>query len=502
MHISKYFRPDTAGGSYLLLALSALFSNLLFGATAFPYLGWSLLLAISATVVFLLKKERSTWLNFLYASALMLSFFITYRANPSLTFFNSVAVIYIGAMMLSLTKEQGLIDLAIAPVSTFFRSLIQRHTYLRTVRDNAASGSAGKRGTFVGLAISAALLAVVLPLLSSANPIFAQWLNALANFLSIERLIEQFFSGIDVFVLQILGWVFFAFIIPRMLLFSNSTKKPYITVSLSGERYSLLIPKIVMTAVLAIFFISQTQLYFADAAMLQNLGYTNSQYAREVFGQLFVVGLLLLGLLYNDQQRSKNSRIISALLLAELVFLTLIGLKSVIDYSALYGLTFKRLWGYAGIAWMFSALGIFGYWYYRKLSSTFFVRSISILSIAILLAINIVNFDRLIFLYRPTTAVTGVDYSYLVSLSTDAGIYSQLYNQLHERSDNAVVDQSNPDAWPPERWDFLRVAETINKLQYEYTDQFNWRSFNWSRYQEYQRVKNVPVAEDINYSGM
>lgn len=232
-------------------------------------------------------------------------------------------------------------------------------------------------------------------------------------------------------------------------------------------------------------------IYFATDEILQALGYTHSQYAREVFAQLSVVALVILGLVYNDKSKKQWSKILTYILALEGIFLTFIALKSVYDYSSNWGFTYKRLWGYTGVFWILGVFTFFLYEYLKDLQDTYFVKGVIIFSSLVLIGVNIANFDYLIFHYRKSVTHRGIDYRYLSGLSSDAESYAE-HLQILENKMNGIDKQSNENySIVPAAW---RVLRSIDRLQRKYKH-LDLRILNLGEYFQYQQIKSVDTQK-------
>lgn len=476
--------------SYLLLVVAAVMASSLLGASYFPYLGTSLSIIVLAITLFYFTVKKSQWFVVTFSFTVLLALCVLYRANSLLTFLNIVAAIYFGSLMLTAAPTSNFIEVLVAPLNALFSAIKLRFSYQLRESTTNKSKTRGTRWSNVAIStcLSILLLLMIVPLLAAANPIFNRWVTTITDYLSGPQVFKWLSAfGPNLFRVAV-GFFAFVFILPRFILFSNEKKLPVFPNLI--PTLPLLIPKIVVAVVVMIFFISQLQLYLAGPEMLYQLGYTHSQLTREVFAQVSLVGAILLFLMYNDRQRTTAAKITTYILLIEAVCLTGIAFKSVYDYSSMWGLTYARLWGFAGVVWMFGALGSYFYYFFRERTTTFFVRSIVILSGVVLLTVNLVNFDRLIATYKPSTSPGSVDSSYLSRLSADSGYYGELFDTAFKIS--KTIDDSasiNGESFGIRS----TAAYKIGSLQERY-QHLDWRTFNYSEYQAYLQVKDLDTA--------
>lgn len=346
----------------------------------------------------------------------------------------------------------------------------------------------------MSITISVLLLLIVIPLLASANPLFSKMIGDVVTLFKIETLLRNIFStNYLVFFTRLCIFLIFAVFLPRLLTYINLPKNYEQKLTGFFQSLPLLLPKLVIASILIVFFITQAQLYFATKETLRSLGFTHSQYAREVFAQLSIVSFIILGLVYNDKSKRNESKILTYLLLLEGVFLTCIAFKSVYDYSANWGFTHKRLWGYTGVFWMFGTLGIFFYSYLRDMKQEFFVKAVLLLSGLTLIAVNIANFDYLIFHFRKSTTHSGVDYLYLARLSSDAQSYNEHLQILVDTYKTDSKNQYSEVILPAAN----RLLYKISELQEKY-QKVDFRTFNFSEFKQYQSIKTLNTKDYHN----
>ncbi|NTV31133.1 DUF4173 domain-containing protein [candidate division WWE3 bacterium] len=486
------------GIGWILILISATFSYLLFVENYFPYDGIACALAILASLVFVIKQNKMAFDAFMFAVILILSFFIVSRANPLLVFLDIVTLLFFGAWLSLYHFDSALFQpirtLIAAPILFLVRSIISPNlvTFSRQIKLGSLTISASKiKELVISVCVSLGVLIVVIPLLASANPFFNQWVETVLSALSLDRLVEWIQSILgDLFIVQVISFIIFSLFLPRMVSMVSSLvplDKP------SAEKepaWPLFLPKLVLSLLLLIFFASQIQLYFSTSETLQILGYTHSQYAREVFAQLSIVAGVIVVLLYNDRSYKARSQILTYVLVLEGLFLTIMALKSVIDYSQMWGFTYKRLWGYAVVFWIFVVLSSYGYAFWRRISHYQWIKSMIVFSVGVLITINIVNFDDIMFRYHKASTSDGVDYQYLAQLSSDAHAYDELINLI-----GSELNQSNlSDA---RRFALLNAGtEVLNKINYlkDKYDSYDWRTLNISEYYQYQQVKDLDTT--------
>ncbi|MEO6508853.1 MAG: DUF4173 domain-containing protein, partial [Patescibacteria group bacterium] len=352
-------------------------------------------------------------------------------------------------------------------------------------------GTQATTNIVISLVITAVLLGIIIPLLASTNPLFNNLVTNVMSSLQLDKLLQKILGdNLLVFVIRIILFLFFSFLLQSVISYLHQKPVKELKSEHSGVSEFLLIPKIVLSVVFAIFFITQLQLYFATPEMLKSLGYSNSQYAREVFAQLLVVAALIFGLVYADNNHKPISRLFTFILIIETIFLNLIALKSVQDYSSAWGLTHKRLYGYTFIVWLSGIIAFFTYFYTKDNRHALFLKRIFIYTGIVLIAVNIVNFDYLIYNFAKSTTHSGTDYYYLSSLSPDAKSYENEATILMKR----IRNTKTPDGKDVEA--LARIERKLTYLREKYSKN-QLRSWNYSEYKEYINTKDM----DLNSIG-
>jgi hypothetical protein len=343
------------------------------------------------------------------------------------------------------------------------------------------------KSSLLTLLFTVVVLLVTVPLLSSANPIFQNLLLKIGSIFDIPFL--KAILGVDSFstyILRIGAAVVFIFLIPRAFsVVKNGTRELFV---IRAVPINFLIPKVVLSGVLAVFFVTQMQLYGASPELLQGLGYTNARLTNEVFVQVTLVSFIVLLLTYFDKKKTKwNSRFTYVLIL-EALFLIGVAFKSVYDYSILFGFTQKRLWGYASMTWLFGAIALYVYHYYKETAFQWFVKYMVTFTLCVVVVINFLNFDLLIYQSEMKKEIDEIDYRYLSSISADAHHYATVLPQLIHTIDRGS-NRDLENVYPA-----LDMLQSIKQLRVKYADIGNINSFNLAEYQEYRATKDLDIV--------
>jgi hypothetical protein len=383
-----------------------------------------------------------------------------------------------------------LYQLIFMPAVYFFKFLSGTNEFKLDIKDYSKSLSAKKaQDAVLSLGITAVIFMIIIPLLASANPIFKKLVEDIAKSLNIFAFFSTFFGPIFfAYFLRFIVFLYFLLWLPRLFTsLVHSIRHPQTIINFN---LPLLIPKILTGLLLLVFFITQIQLYFSSAETLKAMGMMNREYAREVFGQLSIVSFIIFVLLSNDRGTSKWNRITSYILVAEIIFLNCIALKSVYDYTARFGFTHKRLWGYTGVAWLFGAIILYLYSYKHILRRDQFIRNVIIFTGLVLIGVNIANFDYLIFHVSRSRTGEGVDHYYLShNISADAVGYKQHLGELIRVLQKNQITYKDTDA-------AYNMIRQISNLQRKYSAKnFDWRFFNVSEYLTYKNIAGINTEE-------
>lgn len=387
----------------------------------FPFAGISLSFLVINIFIFICIQQKTNFHKILFIFVTLTSLFIVFRANGFLTFLNILTSLYL--ISFYNLKNTNIVEVLISPIFAFLKSVVSVNHYKIDKNRNTVSKQNVNNNTVYPIIITIIVLALILPILASANPLFE---NLLASIIRSFR-IEELFENLSVWILRFIAFGFLAFVIPRYIGIVNASKDEVVD---STTAFSLFIPKIVVVFVILTFFATQIQFYTATPEVLKNLGVSNSAQTRAVFTQLSVVAFIIFALIYSDKIRRYNNRIATYVLIIEGLFLTAIATYSDYSYIANWGFTHKRLYGIAIILWLFTAFALFTYKYLKEQSDNKFIANIITLTGVIILLINLVNIDFLIANFEPK-GEQGIDYDYIVfSTSADGRSYDKIVDEI------------------------------------------------------------------------
>ena len=482
------------GKLYLAIgALSLIFSYLIVTLNFFPHLGLAVAFLIFLLFSFKYKENKQSDTKLYLVFGLLFSIFIFVRSEPLITFLNLTAVVFFGLLILlpAQVKSLGFTDYFFSPFLFLFKSVFTRSNYyLEYKKQPEHFGRVNIVEIIFGVLITLLLMAVILPLLSSANPFFQKIVLDLWNFLKLDNLLRLIgLENLFIWLLRAAFFFSFLFMIPKVMTLANKAGRYTLPLPFKKEDFPLLIPKLILAIILVVFFITQLQFYFATDESLRNLGLTHSQHTREVFTQLSLVAGVVMLLIYNSGQKSGLGRTLIWILGVQGIFLTLMAYKSDFEYINAWGLTYKRLYGLSFATWISGIFVLFFVNLRQKREAVAFVKKTIIFSGVMLLTLNILNFDYLIYHFQKARTGQGIDYTYLSTLSADSLSYKQQILKLEEvaaKGDYSLDEYNNKNP--------LFIIHKIESLQNKYS-KFDFRTFGLLDFIQYQQIKSQDTKQ-------
>ena len=275
-----------------------------------------------------------------------------------------------------------------------------------------------------GLLIALPVVAVLALLLSSADPVFGDWL---ARVLNLERLPEYLFRLF--YIILIGGFLVGAYlhaILPNKQQERPDTNKPVLKPFL-GWTESAVILGLVDLLFIAFVFI-QVRYLFGGEANISETGYTYSEYARKGFGELVAVAVISLGLYLClstvAKRETRGSQvgfsILSVLLMANVLVILASSLQRLLLYEDAYG--FSQLRTYTHV-FIFCLAGLIVVTMLLELFKRrgYFGLALLATIIAFGVALPVMNVNGFIAAKNIARAEAGedLDVPHLVSLSSD-----------------------------------------------------------------------------------
>lgn len=484
-------------------------------------LGISLLLFVTLAVGGLWwngRRENSTlakgnlWLLlplFFFASMAFL------RTNSTLTTLNVLAVVCLLAYLAFFyaagrVENLGLLGYALLPLRVFGRSValaapvIRPSVNMATVREN------GRRRLFPllrGLLLALPVLFIFTLLLTSADLIFADYVDELFSLSIFDRLGEWLWRGTLILLLTGLLSGGLALALTRhaeeeeqsVLERGLASLPRLLSLGFIETSTILVLVNMLFTAFVAI----QFTYLFGGAANVTEAGYTFADYARRGFFELLTVAiltmLLVLGLNWLTRRESKGQiRLFNGLgsVLVGLVLVMLVSAwRRMALYEAAFGYTELRLIVYVSMGW----LGLTLVWFLLTLwlRPERFAIGALLAVIGFVVTLNLINPDLFIARQNLDRYVQSgdLDAAYLATLSDDAvpqlirGLTATIgdaeVQQTPACSRGWVMDYEEEDCYatPHE----ILLTELNGRYQAFTTDMTwqRWPSFNLPRWQAF-----------------
>lgn len=491
----------------IFLVIGTLWSLLIVTPDFFPSTGIFISTLLLAAIIWRVKHHDWLLYDLLWLQVvLFLSLFLVLRSNPLLTFFNTIGLIYALSFYslpppLPVTSKRGLLFITLlAPLEILIHGLHTKNKYpyrwKKSLKIAVILWQKQKKiwdflrqpGLLPGVIISIVFLIILLPILSSVNPIFADYINVFIDFFSPWNLILSFFDLMAWFmslstilrfwfIVWCLFWLPHYFSLLKDLSLKSTNHKSEISEKSTAQIPNLTwtLPKAIVGLLLLIFFVSQFQLYF----WAQDLGYSQSEQVNEIFAQLSIVSALVFLLIYFDDFQTKFQRISSITLIAQGLFLLLMALISDLQYIEGYGLTFRRLYGMAIIILLVGLYILLISSLKRSRPAFWFIKRAPLWTLTVLIGINICNFDWLIVHYNryygPQDQPVAL---FMTNVSTDSGALQWLEEELRKLPPSLQRRKALDELEPK-----------IKKLEKKYDNGWDFRSFNFSQYYSWQQLK-------------
>ncbi|MEK7525906.1 MAG: DUF4153 domain-containing protein [Patescibacteria group bacterium] len=379
------------------------------------------------------KNKVTHSLTAVSAVLVLLSVFRTSEIDILVLSLLSFASAMLGLYVFSLPKHQtidSLFEIFIAPIALFFESFAAFFRGLKLLKAPRLNLSRYLNGgvvyVFVGVLIGLPLVAIIVALLSSADPVFSKFVENIVNFKDFPW---WFVRG----SISRLFYSFFVLLIATATAYLAITKKKndiLVNTNYQNNKLALLATSVVtmVSAVLATYIIIEFPYLFATVSEteLKQFGVnTLSEYVTRGFNELMVVSVLVyvtaVVAMAIYKLRGKGSKIlglINLFLLSEtLVFVASI-FRRVFIYQQEHGLTRIRIYGSVFLVGLIVWTLILMARHVQKNIKWFWCE----LSVFVLLALTIfvVRPDYLIANKFKPTVNKEVDYVHIARLSAEA----------------------------------------------------------------------------------
>ena len=325
------------------LAVAGLGTWLMFDAM--PGINWGIWTGAAAAVLFVFARKRTPTLVVLAFTATVLALGASITADPFISALIVLSVIlYLGmAMLLSadatlsrITPVFAIPSPIVAFASAVTESFRRATDALQLVRSSRA------RSVVRGIAITLPVLVIFTLLLASADPVFAEWRDAIQELLESLAFIPRtiFFIGLLTIVLGAYG-------------FAERNEVPPVRVA--GERSAWLgtTERLILLGGVAIllwvFIAVQVSYLFGNLPQAAGSNMTFAEYARRGFAELTIVAsisvlLILLGERYGKREKRGLTLGVTIALIVAVLFLLGSAFNRVLLYEQAYGFTTARLY--------------------------------------------------------------------------------------------------------------------------------------------------------------
>lgn len=455
------------------VGLSILTCFVLFNSDYFPNTSLAVFFIYLATLVYYVKQEKTRLHTYEYLLIVVLALFLIIRANHIVIVLNLIGIIFLGALLsLTSAKEEHLSSLIVSPMLVILQTLKEHNIFklkLSYLDKPTRKSKQQVIETLIVVLVSLLTFAVVGALLGSANPQFGKLFETLIEAFNLKGLFT-YISG-NVRVDRLIASIVFSGLLLKYLSLVYSNKTLLTLPTALQHKIDLRLPLLIACTLISVFSLFQLDAHFSTTTNL-------SKQTNDVFAQLSAVCLVVFVLLLNNKTRDKTYNVIKSILYLQLVYLLLVALRSDLYYMSQWGLTHKRLYGLVVIAWIVGIYVSYIKYIDRGTSMKKFYEASIVFTSILLVSINIINFDKLIYTYKPSTHARPIDHAYLARLSADSSYHYEHFQELKSIENNSPALDTE--------WNF------IMHLQTKY-DKPNFQSFNLSEYLQYKKIKNIYV---------
>ncbi len=340
----------------------------------------------------------------------------------------------------------------------------------------------GRHGWAVlrGLLIALPLVAVLALFLSSADPIFGDWLSEVFD---LKHLPEYLFR---IFYIVLIGCflvgIYLHAILPNTKQERPNPNQAWMKPFLGSTEVGIILGAVDLLFLSFVFF--QFRYFFGGAANISETGYTYAEYARKGFGELVFVAVLSLGLYLvlntiskRDNQTSKVVfSILSVLLMANVMVMLYSSLQRLLLYEEAYGFSQLRTYTHIFIFWL-AGLIVFTALLEVLRKRGYFALALLVTMLGFGATLAVLNVNGFIAQKNITRALAGeeLDVPHLVSLKDDAV---------------PVIMESflNP-ATPTEIKDDLGYSVACYQVMADTREEATWQGFNLSQFRAQSRLQ-------------
>ncbi len=452
--------------------LSVLIAFYLFATSHFPSASIAFVFLYLNALVYFVKQEKTNYHRILFLLILVTCAFLLIRSSPIVIALNIGSIIFLGSTLSITTKtEDRLINIITSPMLAILQTIREGNSFSLKPVSSADPKKEKSREkvieTVLVAIISLVTFVVIGALLGSANQQLGNLLSAILEFLNLEGLLNLIGSYFRLD--RIIAAAFFCIMTLKYLSLVHANKalpKPHAALN---RELDLRTPLLIACALITLFFIFQVDSHFASTESL-------SKQTNDIFAQLSAVCVIVFILLINNKTKDKNYNVIKTVLYFQLFYLIFLALRSDLTYIREWGLTHKRLYGLVVITWIVGMYSLYFKYMDRSQSVKKFYEYGIVFTSCLLIGVNLLNFDSLIYRFKPSTHTRPIDHAYLAGLSADSNYHFEHFEELKQLQPSTIgLDME---------WSF------ITQLQEKYSTP-DIRTFNLSEYLQYKKIKNI-----------
>lgn len=331
-----------------------------------------------------------------------------------------------------------------------------------------------------GVLIALPIVAVLGVLLSSADPVFGDWMKQVFN---LEKLPEYLFRLFYILVIGfILVGVYLNAVHPSGKGEKPAPNTPWVKTFLGWTETGIILGAVVLLFLTFIFI--QVRYLFGGAANISGTGYTYAEYARRGFGELLGVAALslmlylVLGSVAKIESRFARSgfKVLAVALMASVLVILASSLQRLMLYEDAYGFSQLRTYTHILIVWLAALIAVTIVFELLSRRGHFALALLAcVVGFGITLAV--INVDGFIIDRNVARARAGseLDVNHINSLSTDAV--------------PALLRNYQSAGLPQEVKDGLGAALACRQKLLEDTTPRPWQAFNFSQARAAQLLK-------------
>lgn len=422
------------GGLAAALAFDFLFWKKPFGISFFI---WTFVLLVVGFVLARMEQKKPAKISWALALLILgFAFVPAWRMEP-FTRFLTAALAFGGMLLLTATFLNGhwpfyrLVDYITEIMKAVFGGLSGAILFGSRFRTPPVVGEEPKKKPGKGWAILRGVL-IALPvvslfavLLSSADPVFGDWLKKI---LDLEKLPEYLFRLWYILMIgSFLVGIYLHALYPSKEASKPDTKSAWMKPFLGWTETGIILGAIDILFIA--FVIIQVRYLFGGSANINETGYTFAEYARRGFGELVAVAVLsllvYLGLNTISKRETRGAQIgfsvVSILLMANVLVMLASSLQRLLLYEGAYGFSELRTYTHVFIYWL-AALIVVTIVLEILRQRGRFALALLITGLGFAITLAVMNVDG--FIVRQNVARTAqgedLDFSYLQQLGTDA----------------------------------------------------------------------------------